>query len=115
MNTLRSLLSSPLWQGIQGFLAIATLIVGILFSLRSTRKLLARYARIDAGSRVARIPWIWIFVALGIVAGVSIGFSYQNLYEGLSVALGSVSIGLAITWLKTQHVVTLVGSELKTA
>jgi len=114
MNTLRSLLSSPLWQGIQGILAIIALIVSILLSLPGTRRFLKEHAGVTPDSRVAKIPWTWIFMALGVAAGVSIAFSYQDLYRGLSVALGAVSVGLAIKWLKSRHSAIQASSEFNT-
>lgn len=111
MDTIRSLLSSPLWQGIQGFLAIIALIVSILLSLPGTQRFLGKYAGVKSASRVAQIPWTWIFMALGVAAGVSIAFSYQDVYRGLSVALGALSVGLAIKWLKSRHAVTQASSE----
>jgi hypothetical protein len=86
---IRSFLESPLWQGIQGLLAILTFFLSVDF----VRHWVAERAR---ASWVSRTPWFLIFIIVGTAAGISTGLRYQDAPLGVAVALGAVGVGLGV-------------------
>jgi hypothetical protein len=93
MKIIIDFLSSPIWQGIQGLLAIIALIV----SLTNPRKLLLERPNTKW---IVKTPWTWILIVGGLLTGLSIGIKYQNLYLGLFTTFAISTIALGIQWLQ---------------
>lgn len=94
MQSIVDFLSSPIWQGLQGLLAF----IAILMSLSRPRQWLSeRFAT----QWILHVPWAWLLVASGIIAGISIGAKFRNIYLGLFVGSTTAALGIGIQWLQT--------------
>ncbi len=94
MKIITDFLSSPVWQGVQGLLALLAIIIG----LGGTRKWLEER---PSTKWLIKIPWIWLFVVAGIAAGISTYLKYQDFYRGISVAFITITLGLGIQTIQT--------------
>jgi hypothetical protein len=89
MGRIIDFLSSPVWQGISGLLALVALFV----ALRAPRKFL----EVNPASKWAsKAPWFWLFVVGGLAAAVSIAIKFQDVYRVGTVVFATASIALGI-------------------
>lgn len=80
-------LSSPIWGGIQGLLAI----LAIIIAFGNPRKWLEER---QLTKWITKVPWIWLFILAGIAAGIGASIKFQDIYRGMSVTFASVALGL---------------------
>src|SRR5687767_10487807 len=94
MQSVIDFLSSQIWQGIQGVVAI----IALFISLTSPRKWLLQRPNTRW---IVKFPWALLLIGSGLAMGISIGIKYQNSYLGLFVASGITAIGMGIQWLQS--------------
>ncbi len=97
MQSIIDFLSSPVWQGIQGLLAL----IAILLTWSRPRQWLSD--RVET-KWILHVPWAWVLIASGIIAGISTGLKFKNIHLGLFVASATAALGMGIQWLQTHFI-----------
>ena len=104
MQIIKDFLSSSIWAGVQGLLAI----VSIIIAFTEPRKWLEKR---PFAKWVIQIPWVWIFVIVVVVTGALAQSFETNRF--LSLFFGSVSLGLGLQWIESKRSVSQSNSELE--
>lgn len=91
MNVLLTIINNPIVQ----ILGFVFLILEIANRIDKSRKWFESYT---LTRWVTRIPWIWLFMGVGLITGINIAIGSNDIFRGVSATLASVSIGLGIQW-----------------